>query len=81
MIIKERPVMFIGNARQRELAEYLQSQKASTAQALAERFNVTERTIRSDVKKLCRILPIDVRPGRYDGGIFWTSEKELYTFK
>lgn len=73
--------MFIGNARQRELAVYIQKQKATTAQALADRFNVSERTIRSDVKRLCKILPIEVRPGRYDGGIFWVGQTELYTFR
>ena len=72
--------VFIGNERQRNLAEYLQKQKASTAQALADEFGVSERTIRSDIKKLEKKFPILVKSGRFGGGIYWES-KELYEFK
>jgi len=72
--------IFIGNERQRELAEYLQKQKATTAQALADRFGVSERTIRSDIKKLAMKFPILVKQGKVNGGIYWES-KELYEFK
>ena len=72
--------VFIGNERQRKLAEYLQRQKASTAQTLADVFGVSERTIRSDVKKLAKKFPILVKQGKVNGGIYWES-KELYEFK
>ena len=72
--------IFIGNERQKKLAEYLQKQKASTAHALADQFGVTERTIRSDVKALKKIFPILVKQGKANGGIYWESE-ELYEFR
>lgn len=72
--------VFIGNERQRNIAEYLQKQKASKAQDLADIFGVSERTIRSDVKKLAKKFPILIKSGRFDGGIYWES-KELYEFR
>ena len=75
-------IFFIGNERQREIAKYLQERKATTEKTLAEHFKVTDRTIRTDLKALRRILPIDVRPGRYDGGVYWVGlEDELVEFR
>ena len=64
-------IYFIGSERQRDIAAYIQERKATSVAEITQHFDVTDRTIRSDLKALRRILPIDVRPGRYGGGVFW----------
>lgn len=37
---------------------------------LADEFGVSKRTIRRDIDALCTIMPIYIKSGRYDGGIY-----------
>lgn len=76
-------IYFIGSERQREIAKYLQERKATNVTELMVKFDVTERTIRSDLKALHRILPVDVRRGRYGGGVYWIGweDEEIVEFR
>lgn len=62
--------LFVGSERQREIALILQKEHFAKCQELAERFGVSEKTIRTDIKALKKILPINVMRGRYQGGIY-----------
>lgn len=62
--------LFVGNERQRKIALILQKEHYAKAKELAERLGVTEKTIRTDIKALSKILPIHTIQGRYQGGIY-----------
>lgn len=62
--------IFVGNERQKKIIEYLQKEHYAKVQELVEQFGVTDRTIREDIKHLKKTFPIEVRQGKYDGGIY-----------
>jgi len=76
-------IYFIGSERQRDIAAYIQERKATSVAEITDKFDVTERTIRSDLKSLRRVLPIEVRQGRYGGGVFWVGleDEEVVEFR
>ena len=76
-------IYFIGSERQREIAAYIQERKATSITELVTKFDVTDRTIRTDLRALRRILPIDVRRGRYGGGVYWVGweNEEVVEFR
>ena len=63
--------------RQRAILEILCSERYTTSENLAERFGVTERTIRNDIVELSRHYPIQTVRGRYGGGIVMGKEFKL----
>ena len=62
--------IFVGNERQKKIIEYLQKEHYAKVQELVEQFGVTDRTIREDIKYLKKTFPIEVRQGKYGGGIY-----------
>ena len=44
-----------------------------TIKSLADEFGVSERTIRRDIEELSLIEPIYTQTGRYDGGVYISS--------
>lgn len=76
-------IYFIGSERQRDIVAYIQERKATSVAEITDKFDVTERTIRSDLKSLRRVLPIEVRQGRYGGGVFWVGleDEEVVEFR
>jgi len=56
--------------RQIEIIKYLCRKRYATMQALANEFGVSLRTIQRDIKALMLFVPLDVKAGRYDGGVY-----------
>ena len=59
--------------RQGAILSLICRERHTTEAALAERFGVSERTIRKDIIELSRKIPIRTVRGRYQGGI-WLEE-------
>ena len=57
------------NDRRNELLNTLMLRRKDTAKNLAAEFGVSERTIRNDITILMCSYPIEMKQGRYDGGI------------
>lgn len=55
--------------RREELLNTLMLRRKDTASNLAAEFGVSERTIRNDILILSCSYPIEMKQGRYDGGI------------
>lgn len=56
--------------------KYLCRNRYATTTELAQEFNVSYRTIQRDIFELQFLMPLDIKPGRYIGGIY---VKENYT--
>lgn len=76
-MIERKVVLFVGSKRQKAILKYIQQNDATNAKELAQVFDVTERTIREDVKHLKELVPIEVKPGRFGGGIFWVGKEPI----
>lgn len=76
-------IYFIGSERQRDIASFIQERKATSVAEITDKFDVTERTIRADLKSLRRVLPIETKQGRYGGGVFWVGleDEEVVEFR
>ena len=55
--------------RQNAILNFIYRERYTTKTTLAERFGVSERTIRKDIAALSCVLPIKTTRGRYGGGI------------
>lgn len=55
--------------RRRQIIEILCVRNHVTMRELAERFQVSTRTIRSDVERLSLTYPVQTARGRYNGGV------------
>lgn len=56
--------------RQMEIIKYLCRKRHATMPALAEKFGVSVKTIQRDIEALTLFVPLDVKAGRYDGGVY-----------
>ena len=61
----------MGTAERRlEIMKLLCKRRHETIPALAEEFNVSVRTIQRDINELTFLMPLYVRSGRYNGGVY-----------
>lgn len=58
------------NERRWQLLKTICRQRHETIANLAEKFGVSERTIRRDIEVLSLSEPIYTSPGRYNGGVY-----------
>lgn len=56
--------------RRLEIMKLLCRQRYATMPQLAREFNVSVRTIQRDIFELTFLIPIYVKNGRYDGGVY-----------
>ena len=56
--------------RRLEIMKLLCKRRYETMQNLAEEFNVSIRTIKRDIDELTFLMPLYVKSGRYDGGVY-----------
>ncbi len=64
----------MGTAERRlEMMRYLCRKRHATMAELAEMFGVSVRTIQRDILELTFLMPIEVRAGRYGGGVYVLS--------
>ena len=56
--------------RRIEIMKQLCRERHATMTALAEKYNVSVRTIQRDIFELTFLMPIDVKAGKYDGGVY-----------
>lgn len=61
----------MGTAERRiEIMRLLCCERYITMPALAERFSVSVRTIKRDIDELGYIIPLEIKMGRYEGGVY-----------
>lgn len=61
----------MGTAERRiEIMRLLCRERHATMTALAEKFSVSVRTIKRDIDELGYIIPLEIKMGRYQGGIY-----------
>lgn len=61
----------MGTAERRmEIMRLLCSKRHVTMPFLAERFSVSVRTIKRDIDELGCIIPLEIKMGRYEGGVY-----------
>ena len=63
--------------RRQEIFEILCEQRHATMDCLANQFNVTRRTIVTDIRELSLIYPIYTVCGKYDGGVYLSDNFKL----
>ncbi len=56
--------------RQMEIIKFLCRKRHATMPTLANEFGVSVKTIQRDIKALMLFVPLDVKAGRYDGGVY-----------
>ena len=56
--------------RRMEIMKYLCRKRHATMPELAVEFDVSIRTIQRDIFELGFMMPLDVRAGRHDGGVY-----------
>ena len=56
--------------RQLEIIKYLCRKRYATMSTLADKFGVSVRTIQRDIEALTLFVPLDVKAGRYEGGVY-----------
>ena len=56
--------------RQLEIIKYLCRKRYATMSTLADEFGVSVRTIQRDIEALTLFVPLDVKAGRYEGGVY-----------
>jgi len=52
------------------IMRFLCRERHTTVSVLAEKFGVSERTVRRDIFELSFVMPIDTKSGKYGGGIY-----------
>lgn len=61
----------MGTAERRiEIMKLLCRERYTTMSVLAEKFNVSIRTIKRDIDELTFIIPLYIKTGRYGGGVY-----------
>lgn len=61
----------MGTAERRiEIMKLLCCKRHLTMAILAETFSVSIRTIKRDIDELCCIIPLEIKVGRYQGGVY-----------
>ena len=61
----------MGTAERRlEIMKQLCRERHTTMSALSKQYDVSVRTIQRDILELTFIMPIYVKTGRYDGGVY-----------
>ena len=63
--------------RRQEIFEILCDQRHATMDDLANQFNVSRRTIITDIRELSLIYPIYTVCGKYDGGVYLSDNFRL----
>ena len=63
--------------RRQEIFEILCDQRHATMDDLANQFNVSRRTIITDIRELSLIYPIYTVCGKYDGGLYLSDNFKL----
>ena len=63
--------------RRQEIFEILCDQRHATMDELANQFNVSRRTIVTDIRELSLIYPIYTVCGKYDGGVYLSDNFKL----
>lgn len=63
--------------RRQEIFEILCEQRHATMDCLANQFNVTRRTIVTDIRELSLIYPIYTVCGKYEGGVYLSNNFKL----
>jgi len=63
--------------RRQEIFEILCDQRHATMDELANQFNVSRRTIITDIRELSLIYPIYTVCGKYDGGVYLSDNFKL----
>jgi len=63
--------------RRQEIFEILCDQRHATMDDLANQFNVSRRTIITDIRELSLIYPIYTVCGKYDGGVYLSDNFKL----
>ena len=56
--------------RQMEIIKFLCRKRHATMPTLANEFGVSVKTIQRDIEALMLFVPLDVKAGRYDGGVY-----------
>ena len=56
--------------RQMEIIKFLCRKRHATMPTLANEFGVSVKTIQRDIEALTLFIPLDVKSGRYDGGVY-----------
>ena len=56
--------------RRMSIIKYLCYARHSKLEDLAQIYNVSVRTIQRDILEISSLIPLDVRAGRYDGGVY-----------
>lgn len=64
-------------ARRQEIFEMLCDERHITMDCLANRFNVTRRTIITDITELSLHYPVYTIAGRYGGGVYIANDFKL----
>ena len=61
----------VGTAERRiEIMRLLCCERHVTMQFLADKFSVSVRTIKRDIDELGYIIPLEIKTGRYEGGVY-----------
>lgn len=61
----------MGTAERRlEIMKYLCRKRHATMSFLAEKFGVSVRTIQRDIFELTFMMPLDIKAGKYGGGVY-----------
>ena len=53
-----------------EMMKYLCQVRQATMPALAEKFGVSVRTIKRDIDEIGYLIPLEIKTGRYEGGVY-----------
>lgn len=56
--------------RKLNIIKFLFSSRYATMKNIAEQFNVSVRTVQRDIDEISLFVPIYVKTGRYDGGVY-----------
>ncbi len=66
--------MFVVNKRQSLVLDLLRKHKHLTTQQIAEKVDVSDRTVRHDLLFLRKEFhQIEIRKGKHGGGIYWNE--------
>ena len=61
----------MGTAERRlAIMKQLCRERHATMASLAEQYNVSIRTIQRDIFELTFLMPLDIKSGRYEGGVY-----------
>jgi DeoR/GlpR family transcriptional regulator of sugar metabolism len=66
--------MFVINQRQSKILDLLKKHKHLKTSEIAEKVNVSDRTLRHDLLFLRKeFKQIEIRKGKYNGGVYWNE--------